>query len=95
MLTDYDAAIAAVLDRARGVELLLGLCQEDDDALVHRGVACVANLTNASGDIGARAKAAVRDAGGIDILAACLKKSSNPDVLQIGMEALKPLVQPQ
>jgi hypothetical protein len=33
-------AIAAVLDRTRGVELLLGLCQENDDALVHRGVVC-------------------------------------------------------
>lgn len=37
MLTEYDAAIAAVLERPRGVDLLLGLCQEEDDALVHRG----------------------------------------------------------
>lgn len=95
MLTEYDAAIAAVLERPRGVQLLLGLCQEDDDALRHRGVACVANLTNASGDIGARAKAVVRDIGGIDILTALLKKTSNAAVLQAGVDALKPLIQPQ
>ncbi|KAJ5159948.1 uncharacterized protein N7482_006952 [Penicillium canariense] len=92
MLTEYDAAVAAVLERPRGVELLLGLCQEDDDALVHRGVVCVHNLTTASGDIGARARAAVQAAGGIDVLTTCLKKTSNPAVLQAGVEALKPLV---
>lgn len=93
MLTEYDAAIAAVLGRPRGVELLLGMCQEDDDALLHRGAVCVHNLTCASGDIGARAKEAVRAAGGIDILTACIKKTSNPAVLQAAVEALKPLVQ--
>jgi len=94
MLTEYDAAIAAVLERPRGVDLLLGLCQEEDDALVHRGAVCVRNLTcTASGDIGARAKEAVRTAGGIDILTACIKKTSNPAVLQAAVEALKPLVQ--
>jgi hypothetical protein len=95
MLTEYDAAVAAVLERPRGVELLLGLCQEKDDALVHRGVVCVHNLTTASGDIGARARTAVQAAGGIDILTTCLKTTSNPAVLQTGVEALKPLVQPQ
>lgn len=95
MLTEYDAAVMALLERPRGVELVLRLCQEEDDALVHRGVVCVHNLTTASGDIGARAKAAVQAAGGIDILTTCLKKTSNPAVLQTGVEALKPLVQPQ
>lgn len=95
MLTEYDAAVAAVLDRPQGVKLLLGLCQEDDDSLVHRGAACIRNLATTSGDIGTRAKEAVRAAGGVDILTACLKKTSNPAVLQAGVEALKPLVQEQ
>lgn len=95
MLTEYDAAVMALLERPRGVELVLRLCQEEDDALVHRGVVCVHNLTTASGDIGARAKAAVQAAGGIDVLTTCLKKTSNAAVIQTGVEALKPLVQPQ
>jgi hypothetical protein len=94
MLTDFDAAIAAILDRPRGVELLLGLCQEDDESLVHRGVVCVRNLTCiATGDIGARAKAAVRTAGGIETLTACIQKSKTQAVIQAAVEALKPLVQ--
>lgn len=95
MLTEYDAAVMALLERPRGVELVLRLCQEEEDALVHRGVVCVHNLVTASGDIGARAKAAVQAAGGVDVLTTCLKKTSNPAVLQTGVEALKPLVQPQ
>ncbi|EAW13030.1 UNC45-central domain-containing protein [Aspergillus clavatus NRRL 1] len=94
MLTEFDAAIASILDRPRGVELLLGLCQENDDGLVHRGVACVRNLTcMATGEISARAREAVKKSGGIDILTKVLKKTSNPAILQTGVEALKPLVE--
>ncbi|KAH8705137.1 putative actin cytoskeleton organization protein [Talaromyces proteolyticus] len=94
MLTEYDAAIAAVLDRPRGVNLLLGLCQENNDDLVHRGVVCIRNLTcTASGDIGSRARDAVRQNNGIDTLKSCLKRCANPSILQAGVEALKPLVE--
>ncbi|PLN79179.1 ARM repeat-containing protein [Aspergillus taichungensis] len=94
MLTDFDAAVAAVVDRPRGVQLLLGLCQEEDEGLVHRGVACMRNMTCvASGDIGQRAREAVKNSGGVDILTAVLKKTSNPAILQVGVEALKPLVE--
>ncbi|KAL1987023.1 hypothetical protein VTN96DRAFT_4897 [Rasamsonia emersonii] len=94
MLTEYDAAIAAVLERPRGVNLLLSLCQENNDDLVHRGVVCIRNLTcAASGDVGARARDAVRQNRGIDTLKGCLQRSSNPAILQAGVEALKPLVE--
>ncbi|KAJ6144559.1 hypothetical protein N7470_008454 [Penicillium chermesinum] len=93
MLTGYDAAVAAVLDRPRGVDLLLGMCKEDDEPILHRGAVCVQNLTcTASGDIGARAKTAVRAAGGVEVLTECIKKTSNPAVIQAAVEALKPLV---
>lgn len=94
MLTEFDAAIAAVLDRPRGVNLLLGLCQDEDDGLVHRGVACVRNMTcMASGEIGARAKAAVKECGGVETLTSALRHTSNPAILQTGVEALKPLIE--
>lgn len=94
MLTEFDPVIAAVLDRPRGVNLLLGLCQDEDDTLVHRGVACVRNLTcMASGDISTRAKAAVKENGGVQTLTNALRLTSNPAILQTGVEALKPLVE--
>ena len=94
MLTEFDAVIAAVLDRPRGVNLLLGLCQDEDDELVHRGVACIRNLTcEATGDIGVRAKAAVKESGGVETLTSALRNTSNPAILQTGVEALKPLIE--
>ncbi|KAE8322069.1 myosin-binding striated muscle assembly central-domain-containing protein, partial [Aspergillus sergii] len=93
MLTEFDSVVAAVLDKPRGVPLLLRLCQEDDEGLLHRGVACVRNMSCiASGDIGRRAKEALKKGGAVDILSNMLKKSRNPAVLQTGVEALKPLV---
>ncbi|RDW62926.1 uncharacterized protein DSM5745_10037 [Aspergillus mulundensis] len=94
MLTEFDPVIAGVLGRPRGVELLLNLCQEEDDGLIHRGVTCVRNLTcAASGDIGRRAIDAVKQAKGIEVLSNMLKKTRNQLVLQLGVEALKPLVE--
>lgn len=94
MLTEFDSAIAAVLDRPRGVNLVLGLCQDEDDGLVHRGVACVRNMTCiGSGEIGARAKATVKECGGVETLTSALRHTSNPAILQTGVEALKPLIE--
>ncbi|PWY95824.1 actin cytoskeleton organization protein [Aspergillus sclerotioniger CBS 115572] len=93
MLTEFEAAIAGILERPRGVQLLLAMCEEEDEGLVHRGVACVRNMTClATGDIGRRAKEAVKASGGVDILTNVLKKTKNTAVLQVGVEALKPLV---
>ncbi|KAL2864661.1 UNC45-central domain-containing protein [Aspergillus lucknowensis] len=93
MLTEFDPVIGGILDRPRGVQLLLGLCQEEDDGLVHRGVTCIRNLTcAASGDIERRAREAVKQEGGVEILTNMLKKTRNQLVLEIGVEALKPLV---
>ncbi|KAE8149136.1 actin cytoskeleton organization protein [Aspergillus avenaceus] len=94
MLTEFDASIAGILDRPRGTVLLLRLCQEDDEGLLHRGVACVRNMSCiASGDIGRHAREALKNYGAVDILTNILKKSRNPVILQTGVEALKPLVE--
>ncbi|KAF7588046.1 hypothetical protein BBP40_006236 [Aspergillus hancockii] len=94
MLTEFDSAVAGILDRPRGVPLLLRLCQEDDEGLSHRGVACVRNMSCiATGDIGRRAREALKKSGAVDTLTKVLKKSGNTAVLQTGVEALKPLVE--
>lgn len=94
MLTEFESAITAVLDRPRGVELLLGLCQDSDAELQHRGVACIRNLTTlAAGNTGVRARNAVKGQQGVETLAGVLKRTSNPAVLQTGVEALKPIMQ--
>lgn len=94
MLTEFAPVIEGILDRPRGVHLLLNLCKEEDEGLIHRGVTCIRNLTCAPpGDIGRRALDAVKQNGGVDVLSNLLKKTRNQLLLQTGVEALKPLVE--
>jgi protein unc-45 len=92
MLTEHDAAIAGVLDVKRGVEILLCLCQDDSEEIVHRGLVCLKNLACSTGEIKQRARVVIKEEKGVETLKACLKQWNSQAVLQAGVEALKPLV---
>lgn len=91
-LTGYEPVVRAVVQRERGVRVLLGMCSEADEGLRHRGVVSVYNMVMADGETGERARSKVRDEGGVESLKECLKKSRTPEVLQIAVEALKALL---
>ena len=92
MLTEYDSAVNAILDRERGVEILLGLCGEDEEEeVLHRGIVCVRNVAGATGDVGIRGRKKIKELGGVDLLKEALKRSRGQDILQTGVEALKEL----
>lgn len=87
MLTEFEPVVAAVLERPRGVALLLDLCRDADESLQHRGVACVRNLTSqATGDIGTRARAAIQSEGGVETVVNLVQRSSNAAVVQTGVK---------
>ncbi|PGH26966.1 hypothetical protein AJ80_01350 [Polytolypa hystricis UAMH7299] len=93
MLTEYDAAVAAVLDSSnRAVAILLSLCGEKSEDLVHRGVVCVRNLAYSRDEVGKRAVSELKNGGAVEVLTTCLTQSKNPAVLQSGVEVLKMLV---
>lgn len=92
MLTEFEAAVMAILDRERGVEIILALCSDDDDAVLHRGVFCVSNMVQVDDPIGARARDAFTNNSGAETLKTSLRKSRNPAVLQTGVEAIKILI---
>lgn len=91
-LTEWDTAVNAILERDRGIHLLLGLCKEDSEELRHRGVVCVLNLLTAPGKVGEWGIKKVKEEGGVDALKECLKKSRAQEVLEITVEALKKLL---
>ena len=91
-LTEWDTAVNAILERDRGVPLLLGLCKEDQEELRHRGVVCILNLMTAPGKVGEWGIKKVKEAGGVEALKECLKKSRSQEVLEITVEALKKLL---
>ncbi|EKD16735.1 uncharacterized protein L3040_001474 [Drepanopeziza brunnea f. sp. 'multigermtubi'] len=91
-LTEWDTAVNVILERDRGVPLLLGLCKEDQEELRHRGVVCVLNIMTAPGKVGEWGVKKVKEAGGVDALKECLKKSRSQEVLEITVKALKKLL---
>ena len=91
-LTEWDTAVNAILERDRGVKLLLGLCTEDEEELRHRGVVCVLNVVSAPGKVGEWGLKKVGEEGGVEALKECLKKSKSQEVLEITVEALKKLM---
>jgi len=92
-LTEWDTAVNAILERDRGVGILLALCTEDAEELRHRGVVCVLNVLTAPGKVGEWGVKKVKEAGGVEKLKECLKKSRSQEVLEITIEALKKLLE--
>jgi protein unc-45 len=92
MLTEHDLVISGVLKITRGVDMLLGMCQDDSEEIVHRGLVCLKNLANATGHIGHRARATIKDDDGIETVKSCLRLWNSQALLQVGVDTLKALV---
>lgn len=92
MLTEHDGVVSGVLEIKRGVDILLDLCQDNNQGIVHRGLVCIRNLGCATGDVGQRARNMIKEKEGVETLKACLKQGNNQAMLQAGLDALKPLV---
>lgn len=89
MLTEWDKACEAIMNRERGVEILLAMVSEDNEEVRHRGVVCVRNLVCGGGEYVGKFKAAE----GVNIIREALRGTRSPEVLSVGVEALKVLMQ--
>ncbi|KAK5121845.1 hypothetical protein LTR85_004720 [Meristemomyces frigidus] len=94
MLTEWDAAVNAVLQakEGKGVRAVLGMCEDDNEEMKHRGLVCIMNLINAPYEVGGKAIAMIKADNGAEALKKALKGTRNADVLGIGVEVLKKLV---
>jgi protein unc-45 len=97
MLTEWDAAVTAILDQksdsgALGVKTLLKMCADDNEEIKHRGFACLANVVSAPGTVGDRATQQVKEDDGVRLLQEALKSTRNRDVMAIGVEILKKIM---
>ncbi|TWU78996.1 hypothetical protein ED733_008300 [Metarhizium rileyi] len=92
-LTGFESVVRYVVQREKGVKVILGMCHDPDEGLRHRGVVTLLNLVMADGETGQLAKEKVMEENGVEILKDCLKQSRRPEVLQITVEALKALLE--
>lgn len=91
-LTGYESVVRSILDRERGVTIILGMCVDENEGLRHRGVATIYNLVAADGEIGQLMRQKVTDEGGVEVLKESLRMSRRPEVVQLTVEALKALL---
>ena len=92
MLTEWDAAVSAVLEKERGVRIVLGMCKDENEEVMHRGFVVLMNLVSAPGGIGEEGLKKVKAEGGAEVLKESLRKARDPQVLGVGVEVLKKLV---
>ncbi|KAK2592950.1 SWI5-dependent HO expression protein 4 [Conoideocrella luteorostrata] len=91
-LTGFESVVRYVVQRDRAVKVILGMCNDSNPGLRHRGVVTIYNLVMAEGDAGQLARDKVKEENGVEILKECLRQSRQPEVLQITVEALKVLL---
>jgi hypothetical protein len=92
MLTEWDAAVSAVLEKERGVRIVLGMCKDENEEVAHRGLVVLTNLVSAPGGVGEKGLEKVKAEGGAEAVKASLQKAKNPQVLAVGVEVLKRLI---
>ncbi|KAI7519762.1 hypothetical protein KC331_g20545, partial [Hortaea werneckii] len=96
MLTEWDLAQDAVVSapEGKGVKAVLALCaDEESEEVRHRGFVCLSNLVQGPGGTGEKAVEVVRELKGQEVLTGAIKRSRNPEVLRVGVEVMKVLVE--
>ena len=88
-LTQFEEVVKVIQEKERGVENLVRLCKDEDEACVLRGLVCLLNIVSAEGEGGRKAKEMVKAVRGVETLQEVIRSFQNPDVVESGIEALK------
>ncbi|PHH75174.1 hypothetical protein CDD80_2586 [Ophiocordyceps camponoti-rufipedis] len=92
-LTEYETVVRGIVQRERGVRVVLGLCRDADEGIRHRGVVTVYNMVTTDGGAGELARDKIREDDGVEALKECLRRSRRPEVVHISVQALKTLLE--
>ncbi|KAJ3564125.1 hypothetical protein NPX13_g7952 [Xylaria arbuscula] len=92
-LTAYEEVVKGIIKRARGVEVVLGLCAEENEDLRHRGVFVVYNMITHEGEAGKLARKEIKEKDGVEVLKNCAEKSRRTEVVEVAVQILKLLLE--
>ena len=90
-VTQFDGAVQAILARERGAEILLELCSDDDEDIVHRGLVCIMNVVSMESPIGQESQAKIRSLDGVEILEAIAQTAKNSQIRALSSQCLSAL----
>lgn len=95
VLTEFEGAVNTILARERGMEIILGLVEDEsgDKGIIHRACHCVRNIVCQEADTGKRARRKVKELGGektlIDVLMGNMNDVGIVNCIRQAMQALK------
>ncbi|KAK5712626.1 SWI5-dependent HO expression protein 4 [Elasticomyces elasticus] len=92
-LTEWDKGVEAVLDvkDGKGVEAVVGMCGDESEEVVWRGVVCFGNLVGAPDQVGRRAVRMLKEVG-VDGIKTRLRTVGNEGLRGLAIEGLMKLV---
>lgn len=83
LLSCGEITVTPFLQQEKGVDFLIGLCQDEEDDLRHRGVVCLQSVAEVPAGL-----EVVRRKGGVEAVMTMLKETRSPYVINAGNEAL-------
>ncbi|KKA26277.1 hypothetical protein TD95_000005 [Thielaviopsis punctulata] len=94
-ISEFDGVIDGILQREKGVRVVLGMCDEENEDLRHRAAVIIYNMLAADTEAGARARKRLKESNGVQVLMACAKTSRRSEVVEVIVQALKLLLESQ
>jgi len=92
MLSEFESVVPVLLEVESGIPVVLGLCDDGDEGVMHRGLVVLANLVLGEGENGRKGKDAAKKAGAAEVVKTSLRKTRNEECLSVGVQVLKALV---
>ncbi|KAL8871049.1 MAG: hypothetical protein Q9174_003044 [Haloplaca sp. 1 TL-2023] len=86
-LTSFDGVVRGILKRKRGVEILLGLCADEDGEVAHRGLVCVNDIAHSS-ECAIEARNALKEQDAVGVIE---KATAHAGLRDLGQDILRSL----
>ncbi|KAL8798051.1 MAG: hypothetical protein Q9182_007004 [Xanthomendoza sp. 2 TL-2023] len=90
-LTFYEGVVKGITAKERGMDILLDLCTDEDQDIVHRGLVCINNMASMEGTAGEAARKKLNDAKGVEVVRDVVEKIKDPIMGALGRGAVDAL----
>lgn len=91
-LTAHENVVRGLLQRERGIKIMLDMCADENEDLRHRAAVVLLNVVGAEEPLGKEGREAVAREGGVQVLTECAKQTRRAEVMEIVVQVLKLLL---
>ena len=88
-VTIFDSVVKFLVERKRGIELILRMCKDDNMGVVHRGIVCVRNIVSIEDSLGEQARSALNRNDAPEILLDVIRRNKDKEVIELAADSIK------